>query len=157
MGKVKINQGRSIPWAFRLVATAAIIVGVVKIIQGMPENYAILLSMILSMLMPIIWFSYNILTIDNDKKEIHSGVYSVGFKTGKAKKFKEIDKIFINKVKTSQRMQSHGTGSVYEQKGVEYRAFIKLDDGTKYFLTSHPNEKKLEEKVTKIREKLGTN
>ena len=42
-------------------------------------------------------------------------------------------------------------------KGIEYHAYLKLNDGEKYFLTSGRNEQELEEKVLKIRKKLDLN
>ena len=78
----------------------------------------------------------------------------MGHKFGKPIKYESIEKIFINRVKTKQTMYSLSN----RQNVVtdhEYRAYLKLDNGEKFYLLSHPLEETVEEKVTKIREKLG--
>jgi len=127
---------------------------IVVSMQNLPENPAILIAILLSFLFPMIWFSNKILTIDNDSKEIHQGYWIMGYKTGKPKKYQSLDKVFINKVKTSQSMYSQ-TNRGHTMKGVEYHAYLKYDGEKKLFLASDPMEKKLEQKMTKISEKLG--
>ena len=154
MGKVMINQGRSLPWTFRFVGIVAVFVLIMIVMQNLSENLAIWISIALSFLLPAIWFSNKILSIDNSSKEIHEGYWIMGFKTGKSKKFGAIEKTYINKVKTTQKMYSRANQG-YDIKGVEYHAYIKLDDDEKIFLIRNKSEKRLNEKVTKIREKLG--
>ena len=122
-----------------------------------PEIYAILISIFLSFLVPPLWFSSTILTINLETKEVHLGTWIMGWKTGRTESFNHIEKIFINKVKTTQKMHRYGTGGVHEQTGVEYRAFVKLDNIEKYFLISNKSEKKVEKKVVEIKKKLGIN
>ncbi len=101
----------------------------------------------------MMWFSFNVIIIDSLTKELHSGIWVMGHQLGKSRKFGSIVKIFINKVKTSRKMHSqvnHG----YTVKGIEYQAYLRLDDGEKYFLFSHASEKKVEEKVEEIKKKL---
>lgn len=154
MGKVIINQGSSIPWTFRFIGVILVFAGIILFTQNFSEEIAVPVAIVLSLLMPMIWFSKSILIIDNSNKEIHEGVWLLGYKTGTPRKFSEIEKFYINKVKTSQQMYSHANVG-HTSKGIEFQAYIKLDDGAKFFLTSDKNEKRLEEKVTKIREKLG--
>ncbi|MEP1094483.1 MAG: hypothetical protein ABJG78_05205 [Cyclobacteriaceae bacterium] len=154
MGKVMINQGRSLPWTFRFIAVLIVFTLIVVSMQNLPERLAIPIAILLSFLFPMIWFSNKILTIDNDLKEIHEGYWIMGYKTGKRKKYKSVDKIFINKVKTSQSMYSQSNHG-HSVKGVEYHAYLKYDEDKKLFLAGDPLEKRLENKMTKIREKLG--
>lgn len=153
MGKILINQGRSVPLTFRFVGMLVLMVGMFQIIQNVPETLAILLAIGLSLLIPMLWFSFNILSVNSDTKEVHLGIWVMGYKTGRPKKFGSIEKIYVNKVKTSQAMYSQANQG-YLSKGLEYKAFIKFQDGEKYFLTSHPNEKTLHKKVVEIGKKL---
>ena len=150
-----INQGRALPLTLRVVGVGIVLVAVVKIMQHFPESYAIPIAIALSFLAPMIWFSSTILTINLETKEIHLGTWIMGLKTGRPESFDHIEKIFINEVKTIQKMQRYGTGGVYEKRDVEYRAFIKLDNEEKYFLISHRSEKKVEKRVADIKKKLG--
>lgn len=149
-----INQGRSLPWTFRFIGVIAVFALIMIVIQNLPEHLAIWISIALSFLLPAIWFSNKILTIDNSSKEIHEGYWIMGYKTGKPRKYQSIEKIFVNKVKTSQNMYSQANHG-HTTSGVEYHAYLKFDNDEKVFLVSNGDEKKLGEKVTKIREKLG--
>ncbi len=149
-----INQGRSVPLTFRLVAMGLVIALIVWIIQNLPEMIAILSAIAFSMLIPMLWFSFQILTINPESKEIHYGTWVMGYKSGKPKKYTSLEKIFINKVKTSQNMYSQ-TNKGLTVRGVEFHAYLKYDEGEKIFLDSDQDEKRLEDKMIKIREKLG--
>lgn len=149
-----INQGRSVPITFRLVGMLLIAAGIVLTLGNLKETVAIPLAIVLSFLAPMLWFSFQIITINTDTNEIHDGIWLMGYKTGKPKKFNSIDKFYINQVRTSQQMYSQANHG-YTSRGIEYHAYLKLDDGEKYFLFSHRDEKKLEKKMTKIRQKLG--
>lgn len=148
-----VNQGRSIPLTFRFVGMLFVFGLIAYLINTLPETIAIIAAILLSLLIPLLWFSFQILTIDTGTNEIHYGTWLMGYKTGKVRSFGSIEKFYINQVSTSQNMYSQ-TNRGHTVRGIEYHAFIKLDDGEKYFLTSDKDEKKLEEKVTKIREKL---
>jgi hypothetical protein len=154
MGKVMINQGRSVPLTFRFVGLLAIVALIILALENLPEMYAIILAILLSLLVPLLWFSFQILTVDTDNKEVHDGIWLMGYKTGRPKKFNAIDTIFINKVKTSQSMYSQANRQ-HTSRGIEYHAYLKFDNEEKYFLLSNKNEKKLEDKLIKIRQKLG--
>ena len=154
MHKITINQGRSIPWTFRLVGMCAVFFAIVKINENLPEIYAVPLVILVSLLVPVLWFSYHIFMIDMDEKVIQEGLWIMGYRTGKPQPFNSIESFYINKVRVSQTMYSQ-TNRSHTLGKVEYKAFLKLDDGEKYFLTSHKNEKMLEEKLIKIKKKLG--
>ncbi len=148
-----INQGRTVPLTFRLVGMVIVIVAVVFSMQIFSEVLAILLAMVLSLIVPMLWFSFQIITIDPSAQEIHYGTWLMGYKTGKPKKYHSLDKIFINRVKTSQTMYSRSNTS-HTAKGVEYHAYLKFNEEEKIFLASDKDEKRLEDKMIKIREKL---
>jgi len=151
---IRIHKGKVFPLPFRLVAVAVVMVSVIKIMDTLPEPWSIFLSILVAALLPATWFATHVIIINEENKTIFDGAWIMGFKIGKLHSYHQIEKIFINSVKTSQTMYS-----LSNQKNVvtdrEYRAYLKVDDGTKFFLVSHPLEDRLKEKVTKIREKLG--
>ncbi len=149
-----INQGRSVPLTFRLVAMGLIIAAIIWIMGNLPETIAILSAIFFSLLIPMLWFSFQILTIDPETKEILLGTYVMGYKFGKPKKYNSIEKVFINKVRTSQNMYSQANHG-HTARGIEYHAYLKLDSEEKVFLASDKDEKRLEDKMMKIREKLS--
>lgn len=149
-----INQGRSVPLTFRLVGMLIVFAVVVFAMNNLPEMFAILSAILLSLLVPMLWFSFQIITIDPETKEIHYGTWLMGYKTGKPRKYNSLEKIFINKVKTSQKMYSQANHG-HTTRGVEFHAYLKYDEDKKIFLASDKDEKKLEDQMIKIRKKLG--
>lgn len=153
MKVVKINKGKAIAWHIRLVGVIIAIIICMSTLKLQPESLAIILTILCSILVPAIWFASNIITIDLEKKEIHDGVWVLGRKFGRSEKFDNIDKLFLNKVKTKQTMYSLANNQNISTNS-EYKAFVKLDNGNKYFLFSHPLEERAEEKLRELRQKL---
>jgi hypothetical protein len=153
MKVARINKGKAIPWYIRFAGVIIAIVICMKTLALQPEFLAIITTIICSMLVPAIWFASNIITIDMEKKEIHDGVWTLGRKFGRSTKFNSIDKFFINKVKTKQTMYSLSNNQNVVANS-EYKVFLKLDNGDKYFLFSHPLQERAEEKLREVREKL---
>ncbi len=126
----------------------------IKLMDMLPEPWSILIAIAISSFLPALWFATKVIIVDEEHKTIFDGVWTMGKKLGKPLKYHSIEKIFINKVKTKQTMYSLSNQSNVVANH-EYRAYLKLDSGDKYFLFSHPLEERAEEKVTKIREKLA--
>lgn len=154
MKVVRINKGKAIPWTFRFLGTAIILIGCSGALQLQPEFLAIISTIILSIGAPAIWFAAHIISIDPIEKTIHDGVWTLGRKFGKPEKFNAIEKIYVNKVRTKQTSYSLANNQ-HMVANTEYKAFIKTDDGSKYFLFSHPLEEKVNEKVAEVRKKIG--
>ncbi len=151
---IRINKGRAVNLPIRLVGIVVVAVITIKLMDSLSEPWSILIAILIASFLPALWFSFNVIIIDMNKKEIFDGVWTMGKRLGKPTPFNEIEKIFINKVKTKKTMYS-----ISNQQNIvtnhEFRAYLKLDNGEKLFLISHPIEDTLEEKVTKIRKKLG--
>ncbi len=151
---IRINKGKAVNLPIRLVGIAIVIVATIKLMNSLPEPWSIFITIVIASFLPALWFSYNIIVIDMEKKEIFDGVWTMGKRLGTPIPFNRIEKIFINRIKTKQTMYS-----LSNKQNIlvdhEFRAYLKLDNGEKIFLISHPLEEKMEEKVTKIREKLG--
>lgn len=120
------------------------------------EPWSILIAMLICTILPALWFATNVIIINEEKKTIFDGVWTMGRKLGKPVEYAAIEKIFIHKVKTKQTMYSLSNKQNILANH-EYRAYLKLDNGDKYYLLSHPLEERVEEKVTKIRKKLAIN
>ncbi len=154
MKVVKINKGKAIPWTFRFLGTLIILIGCLGTLRLQPEFLAIISTVILSIGAPAIWFASNIISIDPIEKTIHDGVWTLGRKFGKPEKYNEIEKIYINKVRTKQTSYSLANNQ-HIITNAEYKAFLKTDNGDKYFLFSHPLEERANEKVAEVRKKIG--
>lgn len=99
------------------------------------------------------WFATNVIAIDMTKHQLFDGVWMMGFKIGEKITFASINKIFINKIKTKQTLYS-----ISNKQNIivnhEYRAYIEIESGEKFFLFSHPLKERAEEKITEIKNKL---
>ncbi|WP_425390347.1 hypothetical protein [Ekhidna sp.] len=151
---VRINKGKVVRLPIRLFSVLAIVFITIKLMDALPEPWSIFIAIGIASILPAIWFASYIIIINEEKKTIFDGIWTMGRKFGAIKKYDTIEKIFINKVKTKQTMYSLSNRQNIVSNH-EFQAFIKLDDGEKYFLISHPLEERIEEKVTIIREKLG--
>ncbi len=149
-----INQGRTVPLSFRFVGMGIVIAVIVLAMQNLPEVFAIMAAIALSLFIPMLWFSFQIISIDPDLKEIHYGTWLMGYKTGRARKYQSLDEIFINKVRTSQTMHSRSNTS-HTVRGIEFHAYLKFNEDEKVFLLSDKDEGRLVERMTKIKEKLA--
>ncbi|WP_436515238.1 hypothetical protein [Ekhidna sp. To15] len=153
---IRINKGKAVSLPIRFTAVVLVVVLTIKLMDWLPEPWSILTAMLICTILPALWFATKVIIINADKKTIFDGVWTMGRKLGKPVKYQAIEKIFINKVKTKQTMYS-----LSNQQNIianhEYRAYLKLDNGDKYYLISHPLEERVEEKVTKIRKKLAIN
>ncbi len=140
----------------RLVSAIIMVVITISLMDALPEPWSIFIAIAIASFLPGIWFASYIIIVNEEKKTIFDGIWTMGHKFGKPIKYESIEKIFINRVKTKQTMYSLSN----RQNVVtdhEYRAYLKLDNGEKFYLLSHPLEETVEEKVIKIREKLGLN
>ena len=62
---------------------------------------------------------------------------------GVMERYHEVEKVFINEAKMSQKMYTAHTGSSSMLRYVVFNAYMKLDDGRKIFLTSRKDKQKL--------------
>ena len=120
------------------------------------EPWSIIVAIAISTFLPALWFATHIIIINEEDKTIFDGVWTMGCKLGKPVSYEAIEKIFINKVKTRQTVYSLSNKQNIVANH-EYRAYLKLSNGDKFFLISHPLEQTIEKKVTKIRKKLEIN
>jgi len=151
---VRINKGKVVNLPIRLVSAVIMVVITISLMDALPEPWSIFIAIAIASILPGIWFASYVIIINEVKKTLFDGIWTMGHKFGKPIKYDSIEKIFINRVKTKQTMYSLSN----RQNVVtdhEYQAYLKLDNGEKFYLFSHPIEDTAKEKVTKIREKLG--
>lgn len=153
MKKIRISKGKAVSLPIRFLGVIITVVLTVKLMDWLPEPWSILVAMAISTALPALWFATNVIIINDSSKTIFDGIWTMGRKLGKPKKYNSIEKIYINKVKIKQTMYSLSNKQNIIANH-EYRAYIELDSGDEYFLLSHPLEETIEKKVTKIKQKL---
>lgn len=150
---VRINKGKAVNLPFRFLAVIVMVFLTITLMDALPEPLSIFIVIIIASLLPAIWFATKVIIIDEEHKTIFDGVWTMGKKLGEPANYDSIEKIFINKVKTSQTMYSLSNNRNVVTNH-EFRAYLKLSNGDKYLLLTHPLEERVKEKVTKIKQKL---
>lgn len=153
---IRISKGKAVGLPIRFVAAILMVVLTIKLVDWLPEPWSIIIAIVISTFLPALWFATNVIIINEEDKTIFDGVWTMGRKLGKPVSYEAIEKIFINKVKTKQTMYSLSNKQNIVANH-EYRAYLKLSNGDKFFLISHPLEETIEKKVMKIRKKLEIN
>ncbi|MEM6830165.1 MAG: hypothetical protein AAF551_06585 [Bacteroidota bacterium] len=148
MKGIRINQGRSVPLLVRLVVSFVVILVSIQILAHLPENAAIALTMSVSLILPVLWFSFDVLTIDTASRRVHQGIWIMGRPIGRSKAYTKIENIFIEKPQTEQ----NGRNSTHQPP--LYRAFITFDNQKKYYILSGRSEESLKKKLSKIKKRL---
>jgi hypothetical protein len=134
---VDIKSGRLFPWHFMLIAVIFLLVGLALI----AERTLLSLALILASL--FILSGYSGTEIDL-KRGIFREYRSFFFqKSGKRLKFNSIEKIYINRSKTTRKVYTAHTNHSSVFSNVEYNAWLKLDDGRKIHLLSKSDKSKL--------------
>ncbi len=154
MKTIRINKGRALNLPIRFIGVVGVIVIMIKLMETLSEPWSLIIVIAIASFLPALWFSYQVIIIDMEKKELFDGIWTMGKRLGSSTSFNGIEKIFINRIKTKQTMYSL-SNKQNVLASYEYRAYIKLDSGEKFFLISHPIKEEIEEKVSKIRKKIG--
>jgi len=153
MDKVRINQGRIVPFQFRIGGTAIVLSLMATALLNLSEIPAIVLCIVLSLLIPPLWSSFYILEIDPTTKQILEIQWIVNWKRVEKTDYEAIEKIFINRTLQKQQMTSWG-GQVRTSKVREYVSYLKLTSGEKFFLLSSTKPERLLKKLEPVQKKL---
>ena len=153
MKVLKINKGKTISFLPRLTLILLAVVGIVKILQLIEEPYSLLLTMLLSLLPPAIWFATNIIIINAEENKIFQGVWVMGYKFGQTTRFDKIEAFEIEKkpIKKTLFTLSNNKSLL---ANYEYRVHLRVSPESRYYLVSHPLEETINKKVDKMKEKL---
>ena len=153
---VRISKGKAVSLPLRLGAVAITIFSIIKVVDLLSESLSIFVILILCCFVPAIWFATNVIIINEENKTIFDGIWTMGKKLGKPVKYNKLEEVFIEKIRTKKTVYSlPNKQNIISDH--EYRAYLKLSNGKKYFLLSHPLKNRIEEKVTKINKKLELN
>jgi len=150
---IRINQGRIVPWQFRTLVVIVVFGTIFYAMSQLSEIIAIAISMVISFLVPLVWSAYLILEINLTERTISKITWVMGERKRETENFKGIEKVYINTGKISQTMTSYG-GKVHHRKTKHYIAFLKTEEGKKYFLISSENEETLLKKLEPVMKKL---
>jgi hypothetical protein len=153
MRKVRINQGRIVPFQFRIVVTALIFFGMAGALLNLSQMPAIGICILLGTFMPVVWSMYYILEIDPESKTISEITWIAGFQKPKRTPFESIEKIFINETRQQQQMTSWA-GQVRTSRFKELVAYLKLEDGRKFYLLSAADAVDMRSKIEPLSKKL---
>ncbi|MFT7030024.1 MAG: hypothetical protein ACJA2C_001419 [Marinoscillum sp.] len=152
--KVRINQGRVMPWQFRFLGSVMILSFIFYAMSNFGEMTAIFCCIGLSMLVPVLWSNYYILEIDPEQMKISEITLIAGFQKRSTKPLDEISHIFVNAVAYEQSMASL-SNRVHTRKLKQFKAFLKTTSGDKFFLLSAADPEIMENKLAPIRKKLN--
>ncbi len=126
------------------------------LVEWLREPWSVVAAIVISTLLPAVWFATKVIIINEENRTIFDGVWTMGKRLGKPIKYGAIEGIFIKKVKTKQTVYTLPNKQNIVTNH-EFRAYLKLNNGDEYFLISHPLQDRVEEKVTKIKQKLEIN
>ncbi len=142
---INLKSVKLFPFQFQLLGVVFLLVGIV-FIPNAPY-----LGLFLIIIGAFILTGYSGIQFDRSTKLYRTYNSFLFLKFGKWKEYGEIEKIFVNSVKVSQKIYTRITeGTTY--RNVEYNAYLKLGDGTKEFLTSSKDKKTLFAKLARVGE-----
>lgn len=144
--KIHINLGYYFP-------VTVIFLGMIMLIAGLflLLNY-ILIGILLILVSLIIFTARYRLEINLTNQSYHDYLWIAGIKKGEKGKFGSIEKLFINKNKYRQTVNSRV--SSITKYGTEYNGYIKFDVADIHLLSSD-NKAKVLHKLESIRKKLS--
>lgn len=88
----------------------------------------------------------------NSYREYNSFLF---IKTGKDKRYPQLEKIFINRAMVTQKVYTAHTMSSSTFSGVEYNAYLKFSDGVKIFLLSGKNKSRMKDRLQGVARTLN--
>lgn len=138
MRENKINiRAESLPWQVKLIGVL-VLIGAPTLIP----NYW-WLSITLAVAGLALLTGHSGTEIDFANKTFREYNSFLFIRRGVTKNYNEVEKIFINKAKVSQKIYTAHTSSSSTFQSILFNAYLKFDDGRKLFLTSRKNKAKL--------------
>jgi hypothetical protein len=158
MSHLLIRQNLIVPfiprWVFVIVA---FIISYNKIHQYVDKHYFMGMALVFIFMFVLLFFlftSRHQIEIDPESKTIHPHIWVMGYKIGGKKTFSGIEKIFVNKVKQSQKLYTpfnYSTkyfGMIYIEENL-YKSFLKFDTGEKMVLIENQDRDQLFEQLSR--------
>ena len=121
------------------------------------HGLGILVYVSLNLLAVSFWTAKEIVHIDISEKRIGDGFKLFGLRRINWIKYSQIEKIYINSVKTvGTDIYSLGPNNPVTVRDRVFKSFIKTSDGDKVFLIVEHDKDLLLNKLNKLNQKLGT-
>jgi hypothetical protein len=144
---INIKNGLLFPLQFQILGYVLLFSGIFLIVIN------ILASIILILFGGLIVTAYAGAEFKENKFREYNSFFFLRF--GKWGKLKNVDKIFIKKIKTSQKLYGRANQSSII-KNVIYKAFLKFEDGNTLLLSDNKDKIELEQKVQHLNQYFKT-
>lgn len=148
--KIDINNGRLFPFHFLILGVIFIFIGFPLITNHLIGGLILLVAGI------FILTAREGVEINTGEKTIREYNAYFFIKTGEPERYQEIERIFINANKVTQKMYTAHTLNSSTFSDVVYSAFLKFDTGTKVLIQRNKNKATLIKNIQAIAGKLNT-
>lgn len=143
-GTLDFKTGKLFPWHFQVMAAVMLLVGVVLSVDHT------LISIILIVVSLIIFTGSSGIELNAEKNKYREYLSFLFIKTGRMLPFPGAERMYVNRVKVSQKMYTAYTSQSSVFSSVEFDAYLKLANGDKIHLHSNRNKDKLMRVVTPL-------
>lgn len=140
-----LKSGLLFPFQFHILGYVLLFAGLALIFIN------IWASIILILLGGAIVSAFSGIEIKDDKFREYNSFFFI--KNGKWEPLRKVEKIFIKRVKISQKLYGRANQSSTIRNAV-YKAFLKFQNGKTVFLYEHKNKDKLETKLRELSDYL---
>ncbi|WP_296619567.1 hypothetical protein [Marivirga sp.] len=144
---LNIKNGLLFPFLFQVLGYVFLFSGIFLL------GLNIWVSIIFILLGVLIVSAYSGIEFKNDQFRDYNAFFFI--KNGKWEPLKNVEKIFIKRIKVSQKLYGRANQSSIIRSHM-YKAFLKFDNGESLLLYEHKNKEKVENKVNKISQFLNT-
>lgn len=128
-----------------------------QLYAGNIHGFGILVYLLVNLLAVSFWTAKEIVHIDISKKRIGNGFKVFGLRRINWIKYSQIEKIYINSVKTvGTDSYSLGPNNPVTVRDRVFKSFLKTSDGDKIFLIVEDDKDLLLSKLNELNQKLGT-
>ena len=148
MNKIVIRTGDLAHPTLKIICILIFLFSVYKLI-----NLSVL-GLVLSVVAVGLWTAREIVVVDFHKKIIGEGHWILGLSSLEKTRFSELEKIFINRVKSTTRM-NHLIGSA-DITDYVYKAFLKTAEGEKFEIATGSDKDKVIRKLKEYNKVLKT-
>lgn len=131
--KINVKGGKLFPLQFQLLAFILLFLGTALLFVNLPV--AIIMLLVSGLLLT----GYSGCEFDLGNKSYREYNSFFMFRFGKWKNTKAVDKIYVNKIKTSQKIYSRANLST-TVKAFTYKCFVKFSDGEKILLLENKDK-----------------
>jgi hypothetical protein len=135
--KIDVKFGLLFPWQFLFLAGLVLIISISLLADRTIPAIGLIAVCVL------VLSAYSGTEINNAEKVYREYNAFFFIKKGKHIKYDSIERIFINRGTSSQRVHTAHTNHSSQFKNEEFNAFIKFEDGTKIHLLTKRNKQKL--------------